>query len=81
MASIRYIELLEGSFHGSYRPEHVPDGTRGPSPLARRKAQKRGQQEKPSHLTWRFMGSYKWGSKSPNIGYNYSYPSSNPPYP
>ena len=23
--------------------------------------------------TWRFMGSYKWGYKSPNVGYNYSY--------
>ena len=20
--------------------------------------------------TWRFMGSYKWGHKSPNMGYN-----------
>ena len=25
-------------------------------------------------LTWRFMGSYKWSFKSPNMGYNYSYP-------
>ena len=24
--------------------------------------------------TWRFMGSYMWGYKSPNMGYNYSYP-------
>ena len=28
--------------------------------------------------TWRFMGSYKWGYKSPNIGYNQSYPTYNP---
>ena len=21
---------------------------------------------------WKFMGSYKWGYKSPNVGYNYS---------
>ena len=27
----------------------------------------------PDH-TWRFMGSYKWGYKSPNMGYNYNYP-------
>ena len=24
------------------------------------------------------MGSYKWGYKSPNMGYKYSYPTSNP---
>ena len=30
--------------------------------------------------TWRFMGSYKWGYKSPNMGYNYSYPTYNPSY-
>ena len=23
-------------------------------------------------VTWRFMGSYKWSYKSPNMGYNYS---------
>ena len=28
--------------------------------------------------TWRFMGSYKRGYKSPNIGYRYSYPTYNP---
>ena len=22
---------------------------------------------------WRFMGSYKWGYKSPDMGYTYSY--------
>ena len=22
-------------------------------------------------VTWRFMGSYKWGYKSPNMGYKY----------
>ena len=27
--------------------------------------------------TWRFMGSYKWGYKSPNM---YSYPTYNPVY-
>ena len=26
-----------------------------------------------------FRGSYKWSYKSPNIGYNYSYPTSNYP--
>ena len=26
------------------------------------------------------MGSYKWGCKSPNMGYNYSFPSYNPTY-
>ena len=26
------------------------------------------------------MGSYKWGYKSSNMGYNYSYPSYNPTY-
>ena len=26
---------------------------------------------------WRFMGSYKWGYKSPNV---YSYPTYNPTY-
>ena len=30
--------------------------------------------------TWRFMGSYKWGYKSPNMGYNYSYPTYNSTY-
>ena len=25
-------------------------------------------------LTWRFMGSYMWGYKSPNTGYKHSYP-------
>ena len=29
--------------------------------------------------TWRFMGSYKWCYKSPNIGYNYSCPTYNYP--
>ena len=28
----------------------------------------------------RFMGSYKWGYKSPNMGYKYSYPTYNPTY-
>ena len=27
--------------------------------------------------TWRFMGSYKWGYKARNMGYNYTY---NPTY-
>ena len=31
-------------------------------------------------LTWRFMGSYTWRYKSPNIGYDYSYPTDNPTY-
>ena len=26
------------------------------------------------------MGSYKWGCKSPNMGYEYSYPNYNPCY-
>ena len=30
-------------------------------------------------LHW-FMGSYKWGYKSPNMGYKYSYPTCNPTY-
>ena len=34
----------------------------------------------PTKLTWRFMGSYKWGYKSPNMGYKYSYPTYNPTY-
>ena len=28
--------------------------------------------------TWRFMGSYEWGYKSPNMGYKYSDPTYNP---
>ena len=32
----------------------------------------------PAPGTWRFMGSYKWGYKSPNMGYNYGYPNYNP---
>ena len=28
----------------------------------------------------RFMGSYKWGYKSPNMGYKYIYPTYNPYY-
>ena len=30
--------------------------------------------------TWRFMASSKWGYKSRNMGYNYSYPTYNPTY-
>ena len=30
--------------------------------------------------TWRFIGSYTWGYKSPNMGYKYSYPTNNPTY-
>ena len=29
---------------------------------------------------WRFMGSEKWGYKSPNMGCKYSYPTYNPAY-
>ena len=25
-------------------------------------------------VNWRFIGSYKWGYRSPNVGYNNSYP-------
>ena len=31
-------------------------------------------------LTWRFMGSYKWGYKSPNMSYKYTYPTYNSTY-
>ena len=34
----------------------------------------------PIRATWRFMGSYKWSYKSPNMAYNYSYPTYNPTY-
>ena len=27
------------------------------------------------------MGSYKWGYKSPNMGYDYTYPTYNYPWP
>ena len=30
--------------------------------------------------TWRFMGSNKWGYKSPDMGYKYSYPTYNLTY-
>ena len=30
--------------------------------------------------TWRFMGSYKRGCKSPTMGYNYSHPTYTPTY-
>ena len=30
--------------------------------------------------TWRFMGTYKWGYKSPSMGHKYSYPTYNPTY-
>ena len=30
--------------------------------------------------TWRFMGSYKWGYKPLNMGYNYSYSAYNATY-
>ena len=32
----------------------------------------------PPQTTWRFMGSYNWGYKSPNMGYTYGYPTYNP---
>ena len=32
----------------------------------------------PPNPAWRFMGSYKWNYKSPNIGYHYSYPTHKP---
>ena len=31
-------------------------------------------------ITWRFVGSYKLGYKSPNMGYKYSYPTHSPSY-
>ena len=31
-------------------------------------------------LTWRFMGSYKWGYKSANKGYKYGYLTYNSTY-
>ena len=31
-------------------------------------------------LTWRFMRSYKWGYRAPNMSYKYSYPTYNPNY-
>ena len=31
-------------------------------------------------LAWRFMGSSKWGYKSPNMGYKYRYTTYNPAY-
>ena len=30
--------------------------------------------------TWRFRGSYKWGYKSPSMGYKFSYPTCNATY-
>ena len=30
--------------------------------------------------TWRYMGIYKWGYKSPNSDHNHSYPKYNPTY-
>ena len=38
------------------------------------------QKELRTETTWRFMGTYKWGYKSPNVGYKYSYPTYNPTY-
>ena len=34
----------------------------------------------PVNPTWRFMGGYKWGYKSLNMGCKYSYPTYNPTY-
>ena len=33
-----------------------------------------------SLTTWRFMGSYKWGYKSPHMSCKYNYPTYNPTY-
>ena len=33
---------------------------------------------KAMRVTWRFMGSYEWVYKSPNMGQKYSYPTYNP---
>ena len=41
----------------------------------------RGQASFTAKPAWRFTGSYKWGYKSPNMGYNYSYPTYNPLIP
>ena len=38
-----------------------------------------GHRSLPRH-TWRFMGSYKWSYKSPNMSYNYSCLTYNPTY-
>ena len=49
--------------------------------LRDQKGLKKGS-EKGEKGTWRFMGSQKWSYKSPNspnIGYNYSYPTYNHP--
>ena len=39
-----------------------------------------GRDSLPDTTTWRFMGSYKWSYKSPDIGYNYSRPTCNLTY-
>ena len=47
----------------------------GPPKLCEGGAEARGtQQVLQCSSTWRFMGSYKWSYKSPDISYNYSYP-------
>ena len=38
------------------------------------------QPETPTSTTWRFRGSYKWGYKSPSMGFKYSSPAYNPTY-
>ena len=40
--------------------------------------QERVQLSPQLNPAWRFMGSYKWGYKSPNKGYKYSYLTEHP---
>ena len=69
---LAYLGLLRGRRKGKQSDK----GTKtlpswAPSPIAEQARQMAG---KGTRATWRLMGSYKWGYKSPNLGYNSSCP-------
>ena len=45
-----------------------------PGEIVRPESTELNPPQKTHNTTWRFMGSYKWGYTSLNMGYNYSYP-------
>ena len=65
-----------GNYFGFYIAKSQAWPFRHKSRFDRRPQEPRPSSQKPCmrHPTWRIMCSYKQGYKSPNMGYNYSYP-------
>ena len=65
---VHFQPVRSGPFAGAAGGRHR-GSARGHSSEGLRKVLWVGESD-----TWRFMGSYKWGFKSPNMGYNHKYP-------